>query len=59
MRMEKRERGSSSVRSSPVWMRVTDRLSFEPMAAQHNPHPMLLAVDVGNTQTHFGAFEGD
>src|SRR6476619_3440142 len=30
------------------------------MASHHNPPPpMLLAVDVGNTQTHLGAFDGE
>src|SRR3982751_4366595 len=34
------------------------RLATQPVARGDNP-PMLLAVDVGNTQTHLGAFEGE
>jgi type III pantothenate kinase len=26
---------------------------------EHNPRPVLLVVDVGNTQTHLGAFRGE
>ncbi len=29
------------------------------MAAEHNPPTVLLVVDVGNTQTHIGAFRDD
>ena len=29
------------------------------IAAQHNLPPVLLVVDVGNTQTHLGAFRGE
>src|SRR3954447_14243862 len=30
-----------------------------PCAGGRNNRPMLLAIDVGNTQTHIGAFDGD
>src|SRR5690348_13874254 len=33
-------------------------LATQPVAPGDNP-PMLLAVDVGNTQTHLGAFDGE
>src|SRR6187402_1466473 len=39
-------------------MRNRIALATWPVAARDNP-PMLLAVDVGNTQTHLGAFDGE
>ena len=39
-------------------MRKIRRLAAR-LADPANNRPMLLAVDVGNTQTHLGAFEGE